>query len=313
MSNISTKESVFLSAVVYYRANPIGTVSFIEAVSTILEENFTNYEIIIVDDASQEDIEQSLATLNEKISGILSVVRMSYSQGIQSAMNAGVDAAIGDFVFEFEQPILDFDTSLIMDIYNRELLGFDVVSAIPKNGGTLTSKLFYIIFNRGARTQYPLSSERFRLVSRRAINRIESMSNNIVYRKAFFRNSGLKCDSIEYAPKKKTKFEALPEERGKLATDSLVLFTETAYRLSLIMTITMMLFAAFSGGYTLLVFMIGRPTEGWTTMMMLMSLAFFGVFAILTIIIKYLSVILDLTFSKSRYLVEKITKLNKNF
>lgn len=306
------KENVFLSAVIYYRNNLDETVEFISTVSSILEVNFKNYEVIVVDDASIESIEDKIKRISDNISGTLTIVRMSYPQGIQAAMNAGVDVAIGDFVFEFEQAILDFDPSLIMDVFRKELEGYDVVSVTPNKGGSFTSKQFYRLFNKGARSQYPLSSERFRLVSRRAINRIESMSNSIVYRKAFFKNSGLKCETLEYIPLKKIRHDSLPEERGKLATDSLILFTNVAYRLSLIMTITMMLFAAGSGGYTLLVFLIGKPIEGWTTMMLLISLAFFGVFAILTIIIKYLSVILDLTFSKSRYLVEGIKKLNKN-
>ena len=310
--SIEGKESVFISAVIYYRNNLTDSIKFIRTVTEVLQENFSNYEIIVVDDASTEDIEDALTEINSYISGTLSIVRMSYAQGIQLAMNAGVDIAIGDFVFEFEQAILDFDSSIILESYHKELEGFDVVSAVPKKGSSFSSKLFYSIFNKRANMQYPLSSERFRLVSRRAINRIESMSDSIVYRKAFFKNSGLKCENLEYTPTIVRSNSSLPEERGKLATDSIVLFTEAAYKLSIFMTITMMLFVAASGGYTLLVFLLGKPTEGWTTMMLLMSLAFFGVFAILTIIVKYLSVITNLTFRKSRYLVEGIKKLNKN-
>lgn len=306
------KENVFLSAVVYYRNNSQRTVDFIRSISLLLENNFNNYEIIVVDDASSEEIEAAVKDINDSISGIICIVRMSYPQGVQVAMNAGVDIAIGDFVFEFEKAVLDFNPSLIMEVYYKELEGYDVVSTTPNKGVSVSSKLFYRIFNKGSRMQYPLSSERFRLVSRRAINRIESMSNSIVYRKAFFKNSGLKCYEITYEATTRIKDDYLPDERGKLATDSLVLFTETAYRLSLVMTLTMMMFATLSGGYTLLVFILGKPAEGWTTLMLLMSLAFFGVFAILTIIVKYLSVILDLSFSKNRYLVEGIKKLSKN-
>ncbi|MCL1830986.1 MAG: glycosyltransferase [Oscillospiraceae bacterium] len=309
--SVTNKENVFLSGVIYYRNNLESTIQFIRTVSEVFEQHFSNYEIIIVDDASKADIESSLLDLNTHITGNITIVRMSYPQGVQAAINAGVDMAIGDFVFEFEQAIEDFSPSLIIDVFRKELEGFDVVSVTPSRGGSLSSKLFYRVFNKGARMQYPLASERFRLVSRRAINRIEAMADSIVYRKAFFKNSGLKCANIEYIPTSRIKGSSLPEERGRLATDSLILFTDTAYSLSLFMTITMMAVALFSGGYTLLIFILGKPTEGWTTMMLLMSLAFFGVFAILTIVVKYLSVILDLSFSKSRYLVEGIRKLNK--
>jgi len=305
-----SKESIFISSVVYFRENISKATEFLNVLAEIMEENFTNYEIILVDDCSSENITEVILEFSRELSGSVTIVRMSYPQGIQASMNAGVDIAIGDFVYEFEQAVLDFDKSLIKETYIKELEGYDVVSAVPTKGISSVSKAFYRIFNRGARTMYPLNSERFRLVSRRAINRIEMMSDSITYRKAFYMNSGLKCASIYYSPLNIRRNKSLPEERSKLAVDSLILFTTTAHRLSFAMTVTMMLFTVLSGGYTLAIFIMQEPVPGWTTMMMLMSLAFFGVFAILTIIIKYLSVLIELTFNKSRYIVEKVYKVN---
>ena len=44
-------------------------------------------------------------------------------------MNAGVDLAIGDFVFEFDTVCMDYKTELLMQVYRRSLEGFDIVSA----------------------------------------------------------------------------------------------------------------------------------------------------------------------------------------
>ena len=304
------KESVFVSAVVYTRDDADCIVQFIRSLSTVFNDYFNNYEIIVVDDCSSEDIKKALINESSGIDGCLSIVRMSYPQGIQAALNAGVDIAIGDFVFEFERTKTDFNLSLIMDIFYRELEGYDIVSAVPEKGVRLSSRLFYSIFNKSSGSRYPLSSESFRIVSRRAINRIGAMSDVLVYRKAFYRNSGLKCDIIKYDPIKTFKTSSLPEERSRLAIDSLILFTSVAYKLSLFMTVLMMSLAAFGGIYTLIIFFLGKPIEGWTTMMLLISAAFFGVFAILTIVIKYLSVLVSLVFTKSRYIIEGIDKLS---
>ena len=45
--------------------------------------------------------------------------------------------------------------------------------------------------------------------------------------------------------------------------------------------------------------------------MLFMSFAFFGLFGILTIIVKYLSVIVGLLFKRQQYMVEGLEKITK--
>jgi len=52
--------------------------------------------------------------------------------------------------------------------------------------------------------------------------------------------------------------------------------------------------------------------EGWLSTMGFLALGFFGVFALLTIILKYLSVMLNLIFKQQRYLVSDIEKVVKH-
>ena len=56
-------------------------------------------------------------------------------------MDAGIDMSIGDFVFEFDNTTLDFDSEMIMTIYYRSLKGYDIVSASPDRKGKFTSSL----------------------------------------------------------------------------------------------------------------------------------------------------------------------------
>ena len=55
----------------------------------------------------------------------------------------------------------------------------------------------------------------------------------------------------------------------------------------------------------------GNPIEGWTTTILFMAFAFFGLFGILTIIVKYLSVIVNLVFKRQQYMVDRIEKITK--
>ena len=53
---------------------------------------------------------------------------MSYFHGLEVAMSAGIDLSIGDFVFEFDNTVLDFSESDVMNIYWKALTGYDIIS-----------------------------------------------------------------------------------------------------------------------------------------------------------------------------------------
>ena len=99
--------------------------------------------------------------------------------------------------------------------------------------------------------------------------------------------------------------------RASLAVDTLILFTELGYRFAFWMTSAMMLISVFMIFYTLIVYFIGHPIEGWTTTVMFLSVAFLGLFGILTIIVKYLQIIVDMVFKRKHYNYESIEKLTK--
>ena len=63
--------------------------------------------------------------------------------------------------------------------------------------------------------------------------------------------------------------------------------------------------------YTLAVYFIGHPIEGWTTTVLFLSVAFLGLFGILTVIVKYLQIIVDMVFKRKHYNFESIEKLTK--
>ena len=312
---MNNKESCFVSAVVYVHnaGNRIG--GFLGTLIKVLGDNFENSEIICVNDASDDgsvDVIRKISSETE--SACITIVNTGCFHGLELAMNAGVDLAIGDFVFEFDNTVMDYDESMIMKIYEHALSGFDIVSASPNRKAKLSSRLFYSLFEKNASVSYKLSTESFRILSRRAINRIESMSKTIPYRKAAYIASGMKIDTLKYDVRpverqKKNRKES--DYRFGLAVDTLILFTEVGFRFSIFMTTIMIVISLTMIIYTLLVFLLGNPIEGWTTTLLFLSVAFFGLFGILTIIIKYLQIIVDMVFKRKHYIIESIEKLTK--
>lgn len=312
---ISNKEKNFISAVVYANNNEKEISGFLEDIHNTLGGIFNKFEIIVVNDASVDNTVNEVKKFASKVeSSVISIINMSYYQGVELSMNAGVNLAIGDFVYEFDNVYKDYDNKVILDIYYQALKGFDIVSASPRDNIKKSSKIFYKIFNKVSNMPYALNTESFRVLSRRAINRVQSISKTIPYRKALYSNSGLKLYNIIYDNNKlfkKKEDKALHENRKEVASDSLILFTDLAYRASIGMTIIMMIIAIATGIYVVWTFLGNkRPIEGWTTTMLFLSGSFFAVFTILAVIIKYLSLIVNLIFKKQQYIIESIEKIS---
>lgn len=312
---ITNKEKNFISAVVYVHNNEKYIAEFINNIATILDENFEKFEIICVNDCSIDNSIGRIKTMVDNLSCSVSIINMSYYQGLELSMNAGVDIAIGDFVYEFDNVQVDYPIDTIIKVYSRSLEGYDIVSAAPKSVKSNTSKIFYALYNKFSSSTYKLRTESFRVLSRRAINRVHAMSKTIPYRKAIYSNCGLKSDTLIYdnnALGKGKRSQQLKEKRKDLAINSLVLFTDIAYKFSIILASIMMLVTLGTAIYTIIIFLGNvKPVAGWTTTMLFLSFAFFGLFAISAIIIKYLTIILNLSFNKLRYTIESIEKVSK--
>lgn len=311
------KEKKFISVVVYLHDVEDYIKFFLKSVIPVCEKHFQEFEIVCVDDGCTDDtIEKLKEYLDEnQTSAMVNVIHMSFFQGLESAMNAGRDIAIGDFVYEFDDVFVDYNPEMMISVYEKMLEGYDIVAARSEGKLRLSSKLFYSLYNSTSRAKAKIGPETFRIVSRRAINRIKSMGQYIPYRKAVYMNCGLKNTTISYESSDKrarVKNKIVAAERTSLALDSFIYFTNAMERASAIICGVFLLLSVGMGIYIITDFFnADKPVEGWLSTMGFLSLGFFGVFALLTIILKYLSVLLNLIFRQQRYLVADIEKVVK--
>lgn len=325
MAETDKKESKFVSVVVYLHNDGRHIAPFLDTALPMFKENFEKYEVICVNDASTDDSVEIWKAYFENREGdreeslwsgsMINIIHMSYFQGLEASMNAGRDMAIGDFVYEFDDINPDYPPRLIREAYDRLLSGYDIVSASCKGKIKLTSKLFYLFYNMTSNSRNKIGQETFRVMSRRAINRVMSMGQYIPYRKAVYVNCGLKTDTIYYesiGEMGRHKSKSDRSERTSLAIDSFIYFTNVLEWLSLVMSGT---FLVFTLGVVVYIvgsfFSADKPVEGWLSTMGFLSLGFFGVFSLLTIILKYLSVLLNLIFKHQRYLIEWVEKVSE--
>ncbi len=309
---MNNKQSNFVSAVVYLHKEEAHAYQFLLTIHEELEKHFEKYEIICVDDDTNE---KTLADVyrfkDESVRASVSIVKMGFCHGLEAAMNAGIDLSIGDFVFEFDSCYMDFSPELLFVVYEKMLEGYDIVAATPPKGKSRTSsRMFYGIYNHFSDSNEKLLTERFRMISRRAVNRVSSFSKTIPYRKAVYASSGLRMCHLDYHPQNPQGVYFGDTEKNDTAIDALVLFTNLAYKVSMFISGVMALFMVVSGLYTVIsYFGADKPVEGWAPIMGLVSAGFLATFIMLTIIIKYLDVFLKLTFKKQKYLISSIVKL----
>ncbi|MBQ6588708.1 MAG: glycosyltransferase [Butyrivibrio sp.] len=308
-------ENKFVSMVVYLHNEEKNIVPFLDVAVDAIGNLFKKYEIICVDDACSDGTVENIKkyTYDNKLDSIVSVVHMGFYQGIEPSMNAGRDIAIGDLVYEFDHVIVDYDKSLIEGVYNEMVKGYDIVAASNIRAHRFTSRVFYNLFNRCSKSFAKIGPETFRIVSRRAINRIKTIGSHIPYRKAVYANCGLNMTTITYEPVagfEGNNSKASFSERGGLALDTFIYFTNVMERASAILSAGFLLATVVCFVYAIVDhFMEQNVASGWPSMMGFMSIGFFGVFALLTIVLKYLSVLLNLVFRQQRYMVADIEKV----
>lgn len=305
-------EKDFVSAVVYVHDAGSRLAPFLAGLYGVLGANFGRYEVICVDDASTDGSREVIGrSARDAGAQAVSVIHMSMPQGVELSMDAGMDLAIGDFIFEFDTVRADFDPSLVMEVYHKAMEGYDIVSAVPRGRRGGSSALFYSLFNRYSGMGTAIRQETFRMVSRRAVNRVRSLNKALVYRKAAYAGSGLEWAYVEH-PGGAGQGRGLRAqmERAGLAMDALILFTDVVQRLASLVSLLFLALTVAIGGYTWAsYFSSHKPVEGWTPIMLFLSLGFFGVFLILTVTIRYLSLLLRLVYKKKAYLVGSIERV----
>ena len=86
-------------------------------------------------------------------------------------------------------------------------------------------------------------------------------------------------------------------------------YTDFGCKFSLNLALLMMLATLTGLVYTAAVWFAGNPVSGWTTMMSVLTMGLTGVFAVLAIVMKYLTLIIRLFVNRQSYLVESIKKV----
>lgn len=223
------------------------------------------YEIIFVDDGSTDKTRDILRDLREKDSCV-KLLFLSRNFGHQIAITAGIDYTTGENVVVMDADLQD-PPEVIPKMLEQRAKGYDIVYAVrtQRHGETvfklLTARFFYKLLNKLTGLKMPVGVGDFRLLSRRAADKLKRLREQNRYVRGLACWIGYPQTAVYFErPSRyagKTKFNTLKMLR--FALDGITSFSYIPLRLAMffgffialicLIYILYVLFLKITGGY----------------------------------------------------------------
>jgi len=300
------KEAVFISVVTYLYNDEKRVNNFLKSIDAILHHRFETYEIILVNDFSTDQTLTNVRTTIKEINGNVILVDLSRKHGIEQAMMAGLERSVGDFIFEFDSANIDYPIDVVHEVYQVAVTGYDIVSASAIKESPFSSRVFYRLINKMSYLDLDLSTESFRLVTRRALNAVLNLKEKVRYRKALYAFTGYAKTKVQYQPINNvaSRRKSLSNENINLALSVIVSFSDFGLKLAHYIAILFLAISLSVIGYSLFQYFFKQNiVEGWTSLMILVAFGFSGIFFILGMLGEYIGRILTETQNRPSYTI----------
>lgn len=275
-------------------------------------ENY-DYEIICVIDGGIDKTLQILEELAIKDKK-LKVISFSRNFGHQCAVTAGLHYVTGDCAVIIDADLQD-PPELIPEMLKLWEQGNEVIYGKRKkrNGESafklLTAKMFYKILNFLSDAEIPKDTGDFRLVDRKVIDVMNSMSEHNKFLRGLWGWIGFKQIAFEYERKErlagKTKYPL--KKMLKLASDGIIGFSTKPLKIVGYIGLFSIFISFVILIYSILSFMFkwNNLTSGWASIMV--AITFFAGIQLLSIWImsEYIGRIYDESKSRPQYIIKK--------
>ena len=302
----------YISLVIYYSKSREDLLTFLVELENVFSSHFEKYEYIIVNNLPGDDLKRHIeAYFPGGLSGELSIIHLSWKHNIEDAMRAGITLSIGDLVYEFDRPFIDYDPQFLLQAYEDCITGYDMVTVASESHHNRGSRAFYKVLEIFSRDLH-LMTDSFRIVTRRMINMSSRTKEVFSYRKANYQFTGLRAKIIHYHPvaNRKITSKASLISRLSLAGNILIYYSSIGTMISLILSLFFLVVSVLVGIYVIISFILYKNIqEGWSSIMLFLSLSFTGLFGILAILSKYVEVLLRETKSIAPYTYQSIEKI----
>jgi polyisoprenyl-phosphate glycosyltransferase len=235
-------------------------------------------EIICVDDGSTDNtfaVMFDAATQNDQIK----YLKLSRNFGHQAALRAGLSYSTGDCVISMDGD-LQHPVRLIPQMLEKWREGHEVVLTLRADTDDLplfkrlTSKFFYVIINTLSDVHIEPGSADFRLLDRRVVDVITSLSETDFFLRGIIPWVGFKTCKIDYIPDRRrfgdTKYSL--RRMISFAVSGVISNSIQPLRLATLLSAAISGLAALYTLYALhIYFVYGRVVPGWTSVVVAAS------------------------------------------
>ncbi len=229
------------------------------------------YEIIFINDGSNDDTIEAIKSLASKDSSVR-LINLSRNFGHQLAVSCGLDFADGDAVVIMDADLQD-PPELIVKMIKKWKEGYDVVYAVRKErmGETflkkVTAKIFYRALNLFSGTTIPIDTGDFRLVSRRVVLNLRKTREYRRFLRGIISWIGFSQIGIEFERDKrfagKSHYSIIA--MIKLAFDAILSFSIFPLRLASVLGVLTVIFSIFFAIFAYYKNSVGETIRGWSS------------------------------------------------
>lgn len=176
---------------------------FLETVSPILESINLSYELIFINDGSQDNTLLTLQAAKNKHPQIRTL-NLSRNFGKEAALTAGLDFATGRAAIPIDVDLQDPPELIpeMVSIWQETQVDVVLAKRVDRTSDNLmkrwTANLFYRFNNAISNNKIPENVGDFRLISRRCIEAIKAMGESQRFMKGIFSWVGFKSHTLEY-------------------------------------------------------------------------------------------------------------------
>jgi glycosyltransferase involved in cell wall biosynthesis len=275
-SNLNTDLQTLISIVVPAYNEDAVLVEFHTILSEALADLPVDLEIVYINDGSTDNTLGIINNLRSNDNRI-TLIDLSRNFGKEIAMSAGLHKAAGDAVVVIDADLQD-PPELIPELIKQWQNGFDVVYAkrTKRDGESLlkktTAHFFYRIIQRVGRFTIPEDTGDFRLLSRRAVNAVNTFKEYHRFMKGLFAWIGFRQTAVHYqrnarrAGKTKWNYWHL----WNFALDGITSFTIAPLKLSTYLGMTTAVSALAYGTYMVIdTLLYGNPVPGYPSLVVI--------------------------------------------
>ncbi len=280
----------------------------------VLERWGEPFELVLVDDGSRDGSWDRMTALAARDPRLV-LVRLSRNFGHQIAITAGVDAARGEAVVVMDADLQD-PPEVVLELVARWREGFDVVHARRRRREhdsafkALTARAFYRLFASIVPIPTVQDAGDFRLMSRRVVLAMRGLEETHRFLRGLVAWVGFRQTVVEYDRPERgagvTKFSV--GKMARLAMDGITSFSTLPLRLATYMGLVVGAIALAVAGWAAFQHFVRHETvQGWTSLIVVVSLIAAAQFLLLGIVGSYVGRIYEQVKRRPLYIVAEET------